>query len=400
MLWTTFWLAVRQLSRNKTRTGLTALGVMIGVGAVIAMVSIGRGATLAVNQDLESIGQNLLFVVPGGERGPRSGGARPFDLKDVQVIPEQIEGVAVAAPVGTRGAVAAWEDATWRTEVNGSTLDYLTALRWEIARGRVFEEGELLAGSDVCIVGQTVVEELFGGADPIEAVLRIDEFTCRIIGQLSPKGQNSFGQDQDDFVLVPLLTFQRRIQGNRDIAMIFVSAQEDADSAVVKADLEALFRQRRHIREGAEPDFVVRDMAEITAMLDNVSGILTGFLAAVAAVSLLVGGIGIMNIMMVSVTERTREIGIRLAVGALARDVLLQFLVEAVVLSGLGGLAGIVLGIAIAGATSAALEIPFVVDPFIVLLSFGVSAAIGVIFGFFPARRAARLRPIDALRHE
>ena len=399
MLWTTFWLAVRQLSRNKTRTGLTALGVMIGVGAVIAMVSIGNGATLAVNQDLESIGQNLLFVVPGGERGPRTG-FKPFTLADVDVIPEQIDGVAVAAPVGSRGAVAAWGEKTWSTEVNGSTLDYLTALNWELERGRVFEDGEMLSGADVCIVGETLVEELFGGAEPIDAVLRLDGFTCRIVGTLSPKGQNSFGQDQDDFVLVPLITFQRRIQGNRDVAMIFVSAQDGTDSAAIKEDLEKLFRQRRHIREGAEADFVVRDMAEITAMLDNVSGILTGFLAAVAAVSLLVGGIGIMNIMMVSVTERTREIGIRLAVGALARDVLLQFLVEAMVLSGLGGLAGIVLGAGIAFATSQALEIPFVIDPGVVLLSFGVSAAIGVIFGFFPARRAAKMRPIDALRHE
>ncbi|MCO4745892.1 MAG: ABC transporter permease [Proteobacteria bacterium] len=401
MLWTTFLLAVRQLARNKTRTALTALGVMIGVAAVISMVGIGRGATQAVNEDLESIGQNLIFVVPGNAHGPgRGGGSSPFRDADVEAIRDQLQGINVVAPVGSRSTVAAWGEETLRTAVTGSTNEYLSASRWEIARGRPFDEGELRAGAEVCLLGQTVTEGLFGGADPLEATLRADDFTCRVIGLLEPKGQNSFGQDQDDFILIPLRTFQRRIQGNRDISTIFVSTREDVDTQRVKEDLEALFMQRRHIREGAEPDFTVRDMAEITAMLDNVSTILTSFLAAIAAVSLLVGGIGIMNIMMVSVTERTREIGIRLAVGALARDVLLQFLVEAVVLSGLGGLCGIALGVLISWGASAALDIPLVVDPFIVLLSFGVSAFIGVVFGFFPARRAANMKPIDALRHE
>ncbi len=401
MLWTTFVLAVRQLSRNKTRTSLTALGVMIGVAAVIAMVGIGQGATLAVNEDLEAIGQNLLFVVPGNA-GSRGAGtvARPFIASDLEAIREEIDGVRVVAPVGSVGTIAAWGEETWRTTVTGSTNDYFTAMNWELDEGRLFDEGETRAGNDVCVIGQTVAEELFGSANPLDAVVRADDFTCRVIGTLQPKGQNTFGQDQDDFILIPLRTFQRRLQGNRNINTIFVSAEEDADSVRVKADLEALFTQLRHIRKGAEPDFTVRDMAEITAMLDNVSGILTSFLAAIAAVSLLVGGIGIMNIMMVSVTERTREIGIRLAVGALARDVLLQFLVEAVVLSGLGGLAGIVLGIGISWLVSLGLDIPLVVDPVIVLLSFGVSALIGVLFGFFPARRAANMRPIDALRHE
>ena len=401
MLWTTFVLAVYQLARNKTRTALTALGVMIGVAAVIAMVGIGQGATLAVNEDLEAIGQNLLFVVPGNS-GRHAAGTlvRSFVEADLEAVREQVPGVAVVAPVGSMGTVAAWSEETWRTTVTGSTNDYLAAMNWELQQGRSFDEGEIRAGNDVCLIGQTVSEELFGSGSPIEAVIRADDFTCRVIGTLIPKGQNTFGQDQDDFILIPMRTFQRRIQGSRDINSIFVSADEDADSALVKADLEALFTERRHIREGAEPDFTVRDMAEITAMLDNISTIMTSFLAAIAAVSLLVGGIGIMNIMMVSVTERTREIGIRLAIGALARDVLMQFLVEAVVLSGLGGLAGIALGIGISWLASYGLDIPFVVDPFIVLISFGVSALIGVVFGFFPARRAASMRPIDALRHE
>ncbi|TNE88554.1 MAG: FtsX-like permease family protein [Deltaproteobacteria bacterium] len=402
MLWTTFVLAVRQLARNKTRTGLTALGVMIGVAAVIAMVGIGRGATRAVNEDLESIGQNLLFVVPGNARGPggRGGVAKPFTDQDLAAIREQIADVDAAVPVATMSTVAAWGEETLRTSVTGSSAEYLRAMRWEVARGRDFDEAEHTAGSEVCLLGDTVATELFGGADPLDATLRADQFTCRVVGVLAPKGQSSFGQDQDDFLLIPIRTFQRRIQGDRDIATIFVSATEDADSQVVKERLEALLTERRHIREGAEPDFSVRDMAEVVAMLDGVSRVLTGFLAAIAAVSLLVGGIGIMNIMMVSVTERTREIGIRLAVGALARDVLLQFLVEAMVLSGLGGLAGIALGLLISWGASAALDIPLVVDPLIIALAFGVSAAIGVVFGFFPARRAANLRPIDALRHE
>ncbi|MCB8999142.1 MAG: ABC transporter permease [Bacteroidales bacterium] len=400
MIWTTFRLAVRQLFRNPGRTALTSLGVLIGVAAVIAMVSIGRGATKSVNDDLAAFGKNLLFVVPGGGHGPGRGLGKPFSEADVQAIELDVADVLEVAPTDNQSVMAAWDTLTWRTTLTGTTNAYLSVMDWQLATGRAFDGGELLAGSDVCLLGQTVVEELFGSRPPLDEELRVGTLTCRVVGTLAPKGQNSFGQDQDDLVLVPLRTFQRRLRGSHDIAMIFVAATPDADSARVKEDLERLFEERRHIREGAEPDFSVRDMAEMLSMLDNVATVLTGFLAAVAAVSLLVGGIGIMNIMLVSVTERTREIGIRLAVGALPRDVLLQFLVEAVVLSGLGGILGILVGIGISALVSWALGIPLVVDPLVVLLAFAFSAFIGVIFGYFPARRAARMRPIDALRHE
>lgn len=400
MIWTTFRLAVRQLSRNLVRTGLTSLGVLIGVAAVIAMVSIGEGARKAINDDLASIGQNLLFVIPGSGRGPGRGSGRPFQEKDLDAIVAEVPGVASVAPSDSQSGTAVFEENTFTTTLTGTTNAYIDAMAWELAEGRRFEEGELLAGRDVCIAGETVVDELFGDASPIDATIRFGDLTCRIVGTLEPKGQNSFGQDQDNLLLMPARTFQRRLRGHRDVATIIVSAHEGVDSSKVQADIEKLMRQRRHIREGADDDFSVRDMAEVLSMLDSVATILTGFLAAVAAVSLLVGGIGIMNIMLVSVTERTREIGIRLAIGALARDVLLQFLMESMVLSGLGGLMGIAFGILVAWGASVALDIPLLVNPITVLLAFAFSALIGVVFGFFPARRAANLRPIDALRHE
>jgi len=400
MIWTTFKLAVRQLSRNLVRTALTSLGVLIGVAAVIAMVSIGEGARRAINDDLAAIGQNLLFVVPGSGQGPGRGVGKPFAERDLVAIAEEVEGVRAVAPSDSVSGVAVFEENTFTTTLTGSTNAYLDAMAWGLSEGRRFEEGELLAGSDVCVLGQTVVEELFGEASPLDAVVRVDDLTCSVVGVLEAKGQNSFGQDQDNLLLIPARTFQRRLRGHRDVALMIVSAYDGVDSARVQADIESLMRQRRHIREGAEDDFTVRDMAEVLSMLDGVASVLTGFLAAVAAVSLLVGGIGIMNIMLVSVTERTREIGIRLSIGALARDVLLQFLMESMVLSTLGGVLGIGLGLVVAWGASVALEIPLLVSPLTVLAAFTFSGLIGVVFGFFPARRAARMRPIDALRHE
>lgn len=400
MIWTTLVLALRQLARNKVRTSLTSLGILIGVAAVIAMVSIGRGATAAVEQDLSSLGENLLFVVPGSRHGPGGGAGRPFTEGDVTAIGEQVRGVAAVAPLNSRSVVATAGEQTWTTAVTGTSGVYLEVMRWQVDQGRTFEEGELLSGADVCLLGRTVQDELFGAQSPLDQSVRLESLTCRVVGTLQPKGQSTFGQDQDDFVLVPLRAFQRRIQGNRDIATIFVSAVEGADSVQVRQDIEALMRQRRHIREGAEADFTVRDMAELVNMLNSVSGVLTGLLAAVAAVSLLVGGIGIMNIMMVSVTERTREIGIRLAVGALARDVLLQFLVEAMVLAAFGGVAGTIVGVLASWGAAQGLDVPFIVSPAVIGGAVAFSGFIGIVFGFFPARHAARMRPIDALRHE
>jgi len=400
MIWTTLVIAFRQLARNKVRTALTSLGILIGVAAVIAMVSIGRGATAAVQEDLSSLGDNLLFVVPGRHEGPGAGTGRPFSEADVTAIAEEVPGVAGVAPLGQRGTVATAGEESRTTSVTGTTASYLTVMRWKLDQGRAFDEGELLSGADVCLIGRTVRDSLFGAQDPLDQAIRLESMTCRVVGTLQPKGQSTFGQDQDDFVLVPLRAFQRRIQGNRDIASIFVSASDGAATDQVRADIEALLRQRRHIREGADPDFTVRDMAELVSMLNNIATILTGFLAAVAAVSLLVGGIGIMNIMMVSVTERTREIGTRLAVGALARDVLLQFLVESMALAAVGGVAGIGVGVLASWGASRALGVPLIISPLVILGAVAFSGMIGIIFGFFPARRAARMKPIDALRHE
>jgi putative ABC transport system permease protein len=400
IFWNALALAFRQLGRNKTRTALTSLGVLIGVAAVIAMLGIGRGATRAVDADLAKLGENLLFVFPGTQGGPMRGSVRPFDERDVQAVMAEIPDVAAVAPLVSRSLTAAAGDATWRTDVHGSTVAYLRVLRWEIDEGRGFEAGEEVAGAEVCLLGATVSRELFGAQSPLGRSVRLGDLTCDVVGTLKPKGQSTFGQDQDDFVLIPLHTAQRRLAGSRDVGALFVSAAEGADTNEVKNALEALMRERRHIPPGGDADFVVRDMAEVASMLASISAVLTGFLAAIAGVSLLVGGIGIMNIMLVSVTERTREIGIRLAVGALARDVLLQFLVEAMVLSAVGGTLGIVVGLGLTAIAAAVLDIPFVAEPAVILLAFGFSAVIGVVFGFYPARRAARLVPIDALRHE
>ena len=399
MLWTTFVMALRQLRRNKVRTALTSLGILIGVAAVISMVSIGRSATHSVESDLSSLGQNLLFVVPGSHGNGPPGPAKPFTQADVNAV-INLPGVANVAPMASQGAVAIRGEETTQTVVQGSTNELFVMMRWSLAEGRMFTEGEQIAGANVCLLGQTVRSELFGAQSPLGRDVRVGALTCRVVGLLSPRGQSTFGQDQDNFILVPLATYQRRLQGSRDISMIFVSGAAGVDTSNVKSALEGLFRQRRHIREGADDDFTVRDMREVASMLSSISAVLTGFLAAIAGVSLLVGGIGIMNIMLVSVTERTREIGIRLAIGALARDVLLQFLVEAMVLSGVGGLVGIVLGLLVSWGAAAALKVDLVIDAPVVFGAFVFSGFIGIVFGFFPARRAAKMKPIDALRHE
>ncbi|MCO4771497.1 MAG: ABC transporter permease [Deltaproteobacteria bacterium] len=393
-------IALRQLGRNRVRTALTSLGVLIGVAAVIAMVTIGRGATARVEQDLAGLGQNLLFVHAGGGRQGGPSGGPPLNLTDAHSIAEQVQGVAGVAPTSQSAATAAYEDQTHVTGVVGADAGYLDVLTWTIGTGRAFDPAELLAGADVCLLGETARNELFGDGAGIGERILLGPISCVVVGVLESKGQNTFGQDQDDFVILPLETFQRRLSGNRDVGVIYVSAEPGANTERVQADVLALMTERRHVREGMEPDFTVRDMREIEDMLTGITGILTSFLAAVAAVSLLVGGIGIMNIMMVSVTERTREIGIRLAVGALGRDVLRQFLVEAVVLSVGGGAVGVLFGLLGSYGVSTAMELPFAVQPDVVALAFVFSTLIGVTFGYFPARRAARMNPIDALRHE
>jgi len=403
IVWNAVQQTLRQIRRNPMRSSLTTLGILIGVAAVIAMIALGRGATARVTEDLSGLGQNLLFVVPGtpGQGGP--GGAasvRPFDVSDAIAIRRDIRGLAGVAPMVTRGVVAVYGGATWRTSVTGSTADYPTVLKWQVATGRSFTDAELRVGAPVCVLGDTVRRELFGAVDPLGATLRVSNVSLRVVGVFAPKGSSSFGQDQDDFILVPLATHQRRITGSREISMIFLSAADPEDSGRIQGDVDALMRERRHLQPGDTPDFMVRDMKEAMTMVSSITGVLTSLLAAIAAISLLVGGIGIMNIMLVAVTERTREIGIRLAIGARGQDVLAQFLIEAIALSALGGLAGIALGLAISYAATTKLGLPLEIDALLLLLPFGFAAGVGVIFGYFPARKAARMNPIDALRQE
>ena len=304
------------------------------------------------------------------------------------------------APNASKSTQVIYGNKNWSTTVTGSTNAYLQVRDWSLKSGRQFTVGELRAGKAVCILGTSVRNQLFGAQEPLGATIRLEKLSCKVIGELESKGQSSFGQDQDDFVLLPLRAVQRRIAGNTDVNSIYVSAQDGVSTEKVKRDIERLMRERRRISAGEDDDFHVNDMQELVSMMTGTTQVLTGLLGAVAAVSLLVGGIGIMNIMLVSVTERTREIGIRLAIGALEREVLLQFLVEAVVLSSLGGIIGIVLALAGSVVLADLMQVPFVFNPGIIATAFLFSAALGVIFGYFPARRAAQLDPIEALRHE
>ena len=402
MLWNAVQLALRAIRRNVLRSSLTTLGIVIGVGAVIAMVTLGSGATAKVTADIAGLGSNMLQVRPG--QGMRGGGmsmtAPMFKQADVDAVSNQIGGLRAVTAISSRSTQAIFGNTNWSTSLLGTGDTYLTVRDWPLAAGRSFSPNEERAGSNVCLLGNTVYTKLFGHTDALDSYIRLQSLSCRVVGVLGSKGQSSFGTDQDDFVLMPLRTFQRRVAGNTDIGMILMSARDGVSTAKVKGDLQALFRERRHIGPGKEDDFFVMDMQELVSTLTSTTRVLTLLLGAVAAISLLVGGIGIMNIMLVSVTERTREIGIRLAVGAFERDVLTQFLIEAMALASLGGLFGVLLGLGSGALGARVLGVPFVLRPGVVVLAFAFSAAVGILFGFFPARRAARLDPIEALRHE
>jgi len=403
MIWETVALAFREIRRNVLRSSLTILGIVIGVAAVITLVTLGSGATAQVAAEISSLGSNLLQIRPGqGFRGPggASASAKPFKLDDSKAIAQQISGIAAVAPNASRSAQVIAGNLNWSTMVTGSTNAYLYVRNWSLAEGRDFTKSELRSGKAVAILGATVKKELFGNRDPLGQSIRFNGITCKVVGIFQTKGQSGGGNDQDDFILIPLHTLQRRIAGNTDVSAIYVSAKDGVSTTKIKEDIERLLRERRHIASGEADDFFVRDMQEIMTTLTGTTRILTTLLGAVAAVSLLVGGIGIMNIMLVSVTERTREIGIRLAIGAMEKNVLLQFLVESVVLSCFGGLFGIVFGLGAAAVGAGAMDMPFIFNPGIVVVAFLFSGAVGIIFGFFPARKAARLDPIEALRHE
>ncbi len=434
MLWNTMLLALREIRRNVLRSVLTILGIVIGVAAVIIMVTIGGGATVQVKQQISSMGSNLLMVTPGKRLGPgQATSSVPFKEADARAIAGEVASVAAVAPVSSQSAKAVFGNQNWSTQVVGSSNQYLSVTNRSIRSGRQFTDSESRSGAAVCIIGETVQTKLFGGQDAVGEKIRLhgtstsssastsssssnaassgssstssasstsSKLSCEVIGLLAAKGQSTMGTDQDDLVVIPLATYQRRLAGNQDVSMIQISVEEGVATGKVQQDIVRLLRERRHLSPSDDDNFNVMDMKEIVRMLTGTTQMMTALLSAVAAVSLLVGGIGIMNIMLVSVTERTREIGIRLAIGALENEVLMQFLVEAVVLSSFGGLVGIVLALTSSVWLAGILGVPFVFNGGIVLLAFLFSAAVGVIFGYFPALKAARLDPIEALRHE
>jgi putative ABC transport system permease protein len=406
MLYSVFLLALRSVRRNLLRSFLTILGIVIGVSAVITMVTLGNGATQAIKTQISGLGTNLLMVMPG-QRGPGGGGGGGggvphFTAADAQAIQSQIGGVAAVAPQSRASVMVVANGRNWMTTVTGSSNEWFQTGNWKLASGRIFEDEEQRAGAAVCIIGETVRRELYGGTvgqTGLGEPLRVKQFSCEVIGILAGKGQGGMG-DQDDAVLVPLTTLQRRVTGSRRVDLLAVSMEDGADSVPLKAALRQLMRERRKLAEGDDDNFNIFDTQQLAETLSSTMGVLTTLLGAVAAVSLLVGGIGIMNIMLVSVTERTREIGLRLAVGALEGEVLLQFLIEAVVLSALGGVVGIAIATGASWALSGVMGVPYAFDPAINALSLLFSAGIGVVFGYFPARRAAQMDPIEALRHE
>jgi putative ABC transport system permease protein len=401
MLWNTILLSLRAIRRNVMRSFLTTLGIVIGVAAVITMVTIGGGATAQVGEQIASMGSNLLMVTPGKRMGPgQSTSTVLFKEADAEAIAREVPSVAAVAPVSSQSVKAIFSNQNWTTQVTGSDNQYFRVTNRSVGAGRSFNDSEVRSGAAVCVIGDTVRKKLFGSQEALGEKIRLEKLSCEIVGVLNAKGQSTMGMDQDDIVVIPLRTLQRRISGSQDVAMIQVSVREGESTEKAQQSIVRLMRERRHLSPSDDDNFTVMDLKEIAKMLTGTTQLLTALLGAVAAVSLLVGGIGIMNIMLVSVTERTREIGVRLAIGALEREVLLQFLVEAVVLSSLGGLAGIALALAASVWLAGILRVPFIFNGTIVLVAFLFSAMVGVVFGYFPALKAARMDPIEALRHE
>ena len=401
MIWNAFLLALRELRRNKMRSFLTMLGIIIGVAAVITLVTLGGGATKQVTEQIAGLGSNMLMINPGKHMGPgQSSGAAPFKLADAEALARDIPALAAVAPTVGGSMTAIFANENWSTKVTGTSEHYFMINNRKIKSGRIFTSGEVRSGTAVCVIADTVRAKLFGSRDPIGSRIRLNKLSCEVIGLIEPKGQSSMGMDQDDLVVIPLRTYQRRVAGNTDVSTIQVSVRDGAATEKVEAEMTRLLRVRRHLSSNQEDNFDVMDLKEIATMLSGTTQVLTSLLGAVAAVSLLVGGIGIMNIMLVSVTERTREIGTRLAIGALEWEVLMQFLVEAVVISSFGGIIGILLALGASVLLAQVLMVPFVFNTSIVAVAFLFSAAVGVVFGYFPARKAARLDPIEALRHE
>lgn len=403
MLLNALLIAIKEIRRNILRSILTILGIVIGVASVIAMVMIGDGTTANVTANIEKLGSNMLNVRVGQEKrgAPRDdNSAKPFKIEDITAIKNEVSNLKGVTAENSSMANVVFGNKSNSSLIVGTTNDYFIIKDWEVEQGRIFEEGELSSGKSVCILGTTVVKNLFGDENPIGATIRIKNFPCSVIGVLASKGASSFGRDQDEVVITPLKMYQRKIQGNLDVSSIIVSVMEEKYIEDAKAQIISLMQDRRAVKVGEADNFHIRDMKDILNTMTSTTKMLTYLLGSIAAISLLVGGIGIMNIMLVSVTERTREIGIRLAIGAMQSEVLLQFLIEAIVLSTWGGIIGIFLGLGVGYGVVQIFELPYIINTQIILISFIFSTLIGVVFGYFPARKAARLNPIDALRYE
>ena len=396
-------IALREIRRNLTRSFLTVIGIVIGVAAVITMVTLGRGATETVKQNISKMGNNLLVMRPGQGWGG-SGGSPMFSLQDVHAIRDQVAGIASVAPFVSNNAQVVYQEESHTYDVQGTTPNYFPIGNWTLSTGRFFTDAEVEESAPVCVIGETIRNELFGaGVDPVGLKIRVKSMTLEVIGVTAAKGQGGFGDDLDDNMMTPYTTIVRRLsgrQGGRNFNQVMVSGEQGYPGANIVADIAALMRERRKITANEDDNFNIFDSQQLAEVISSSTKVMTSLLGAVAGVSLLVGGIGIMNIMLVSVTERTREIGIRLAIGARAREVLLQFLVEAVTLSCIGGVSGIALAYGLCSTLAEVVGAPFIFDPKINIIAFAFSAAIGILFGFMPARRAASLDPIEALRHE
>ena len=400
----TVWVALKALRKNKLRSLLTVLGVVIGVCAVITLVNLGSGAQISIQKAISGLGTNLLVIFPGSvtQGGIRTGYGTVTTLipEDAGAILSECADVQMVTPIVTSAAQVVFQNQNWSTSILGADTDYQLIKNWPLALGEFFTPQDVKAATKVCVLGETVAEKLFVKQNPVGQVIRVKRIPFRVVGVLTPKGQTAFGQDQDDTIIVPYTTAQKRLVGITHINMIMASAVSVEGTAAAQEQIKNLLRHRHKIKQGDDDDFTVRNLADLTAVFSTITGILTLLLGSIASISLLVGGIGIMNIMLVSVTERTKEIGIRLSVGATSQDILLQFLLEAILLSLIGGGIGILFGMGITSTVSYFTGWPSPVSLYAILIAFLFASGVGIFFGLYPARKASRMNPIDALRYE
>ena len=399
-----FDIALNSLTRNKVRSFLTMLGIIIGVGAVIAMMAVGTGAQESIKQQIASLGTNVILIFPGSfnQGGVRSGmgTSATLTVEDLTAIQTQCPSVAAASPSVRDAGQIVYQEQNWRTSILGVSPEYFQIRSWTVSSGQYFTDADIRGATKVCVIGQTIADNLFKGADPVGSVIRIKKMPFKVVGVLSVKGQSAQGTDQDDVIIAPYTTVQKKMAGQTFLGNMLASAVSEAAMSDAQSQITELLRTRHKLQAWEENDFTVRSQTEIATMASSTTQVLTILLASIASISLIVGGIGIMNIMLVSVTERTKEIGIRMAIGATGNNILMQFLIEAVVLSLLGGLIGVMLGVLSSKLISFFAGWTTLVSPMSIILAFAFSAAVGIFFGLYPARKAAQLNPIDALRYE